>query len=41
MGDSRHRSYNYTINEGNIDYRGHIYRKIRLIAKDDMYLEEV
>lgn len=41
MGDGRHRSYNYTINKGNIDYRSRIYRKIRLIAKDDIYLEEV
>lgn len=41
MGDGRNRSYNYTINVGNNDYGCRIYRKIHLIAKDDMYLEEV
>lgn len=41
MLDGRHTSYAYTLRLGNNDCRYRIYRKIRLIAKDDMYLEEV
>lgn len=41
MGDGRHRSYEYTIRSGNDDCKYRIYRKIRLIAKDDIYLEEI
>lgn len=41
MLDGRHTSYAYTLRSGNNDCRYRIYRKIRLIAKDDMYLEKV
>lgn len=41
MLDGRHRSMDYPIRPGNEDCKFRIYRKIRLISKDDIYMEEV
>ena len=41
MLDGRHNSYDYPIRPGNSDCKYRIYRKVRLIAKDDMHLEEI
>lgn len=41
MLDGRHTSCVYKIRSSNNECKYRIYRKIRLIAKDDMYLEEI
>lgn len=41
MGDGRHSSTEYVIHSGNNDCSYRVFRKIKLVARNDIHLEEI